>query len=68
MSKPEKKRMRYDAAFKLKVVKLALQTSNVTSARHYCVNEKQVEWKKEEGLLKEMPKKVNATRKIYLNG
>ena len=42
MSKPEKRRMRYDATFKLKVVKLAIQTSNVNAARHYCWNEKQV--------------------------
>ena len=38
--------MEYDAAFKLKVEKLALQTSNVNAAHHYSVNEKYVhEWK-----------------------
>ena len=56
--------MRYDAAFRLKVVKLALKTSNVNAARHYCVNEKQFrEWKKEEGLTKEMPKRSKCNQK-----
>ena len=50
--------MRYDAVFKLKVVKLALQTSNVNAARHYCVNEKQVrQWKKESLLKRNTEKK-----------
>ena len=51
--------MRYDAEFKLKVVELAFQTSNMNAARHYSVNEKQVrEWKKAESVLKEMPKQM----------
>jgi len=35
--------MRYDAEFELKVVELAFQTSNMNAARHYSVNEKQVQ-------------------------
>ena len=58
MFTPAKKRMCYDATFKLKIVELALETSNMKAARHYCVNKKQVcEWKKAECVLKEMPKK-----------
>ena len=58
------KRMRYDAGFKLKVVELALQTSNINAVCHYSVDEKQVrEWKKAECVLKEMPKKSKCNQK-----
>jgi len=58
MPGPAKKRMHYDAEFKLKVVELAFQTSNTNAAHHYSVNEKQVrEWKKAKSVLKEMPKR-----------
>ena len=68
MSGSAKQRMRYDPEFKLKAVDLAFQTSNMNSARHYSVNEKQVyEWKKAQSVSKEMPKKANVTRKIYQN-
>ena len=57
--------MRYDAEFKLKVVELAFQTSNMNATRHYSVNKKQVcEWKKAESVLKELPKKSKCNQKI----
>ena len=65
MPGPAKKRMLYAAEFKLRVVELAFQTSNMNTARHYSVNEKQVhEWKKAESALKEMPKKSKCNQKI----
>ena len=57
--------MCYNAEFKLKVVELAFQTSNMNAVRHYSANEKQVcEWKKAENVLKKMPKKIKCNQKI----
>ena len=65
MSGPPKKRMHYDAEFKLKVVELAFQTANMNVACHYSKNKKQVrEWRKAENVLKEMPKKSKRNLKI----
>ena len=62
----KRKRMRYDASFKLKVVELALQSSNMNVAHHFGVNEKQVrKWKKAESVMKEMPKKSKCDQKNF---
>ena len=59
--------MRYDTAFHLNLLMLALQKSNLNAASHYCVNENQVrEWKNKVCLLKEMPNEVNATIKVCI--
>ena len=57
------KRRKFDVCFKLKVVSLANSTNNLTAAKEFGINEKQVrKWKKSEELLKEMPKKKCANR------
>ena len=51
-----KKRMHYDASFKLKVVEMAKGTNNCKAARQYGINEKQVrEWRKSEAVLQKLP-------------
>ena len=60
---PLKKRMKYDAQFKLKVVEFAKKTNNCAAAREYGISEKLVrDWKKSEDSLKEMPAKKCANR------
>ena len=64
MSGSAKKRLRYDAEFKLKAVDLFFHTTNMNAACHYGVNEKQVqEWKKTQSVLKEMLKKSKCNQK-----
>ena len=58
-----KKRMRYDASFKLKVVEMAKGTNNCKAARQYGINEKQVrEWRKSEAFLQKLTRKKCALR------
>ena len=52
----QRKRMKYDAAFKIKVVQAAKESSNSEAARHYCISEKLVrDWRKAENTIKELP-------------
>lgn len=55
---PSRKRLKYDAAFKIKVVELANKTSNHQASETYGVDRKCVrDWVKNEQVLKTMPKK-----------
>ena len=53
----QRKRMKYDAAFKVKVVQAAKDSNNSAAARHYyCISEKLArDWRKTENTIKEMP-------------
>ena len=52
----QRKRMKYDATFKIKVVQAAKDSNNSAAARHYCISEKLVrDWRKAENTIKEMP-------------
>ena len=54
--KSQRKRMKYDAAFKIKVVQAAKESSNSAAARHYCISEKLIgDWRKAENTIKELP-------------
>ena len=53
------KRMRYDAAFKLKVINFAKGMNNSSDAREFSVVR---EWQKAEVMLSEMPKAKSANR------
>ena len=52
----QRKKMKYNAAFKVKVVQAAKDSNNSAAARHYCISEKLVrDWRKAENTIKEMP-------------
>ena len=54
---PGQKRARYDAVFKLHVIKRAKLTSNIQAARHYGIPERNVFlWRKNEEQLQKIPK------------
>ncbi|KAG7165833.1 Pogo transposable element-like 4 [Homarus americanus] len=56
--------MKYDASFKLKVVRSAKVSNNSAAAREFGVNEKQVrEWKKDEEKLIDIPRTKCALRR-----
>ena len=62
---PARKRMKYDAAFKLKVVEFAKKTNigNCAAAREFTISEKLVrDWRKTEVELRKMPKTKCARR------
>ena len=57
------KRMKYDAKFKLQVVKFAQDSTNRAASREFCVNEKLVrDWRRQEEKLKCMPNEKCANR------
>ncbi|KAG7166740.1 Pogo transposable element-like 1 [Homarus americanus] len=61
---PPTKRMKYDASFKLKVVRFAKASNNSAVARESGINEKQVrEWKKAEEKLIDIPRTKCALRR-----
>ena len=48
--------MKYDVAFKRKVVQSAKESNNNAAAWHYCIGEKLVrDWRKAENTIKELP-------------
>ena len=52
-----RKRMKYDAGFKLKVVEFAKKTNNCAAAREFTISEKLVrDWRKAGVELRKMPK------------
>ena len=60
---PARKRMKYDAGFKLKVVEFAKKTNNCAAAREFTISEKLVrDWRKAEVELRKMPKTKCARR------
>ena len=60
---PARKRMKYDAGFKLKVVEFAKKTNNCAVAREFTISEKLVrDWRKAEVELRKMPKTKCARR------
>ena len=60
---PARKRMKYDAGFKLKVVEFAKKTNNCAAAREFTISEKLVrDWRKAEIELQKMPKTKCARR------
>ena len=55
MEKSQKKKMRYDASFRLKVEDLAKRTNNSEAARQYGINENLGhEWRKTKTVLRKM--------------
>ncbi|XP_068112898.1 uncharacterized protein [Hyperolius riggenbachi] len=61
----KRRRMSYDAGFKLKVVSRAEETNNCTASREFNICEKQVrDWRKHKDELQRMPKSKKALRGI----
>ena len=60
---PPRRRLKYDAGFKPKLVELAKNNNNCAAAREFGVNDKLIrDWRKQELNLHELPKTKFANR------